>query len=129
MSKNNDNNKNINEPDELDPVTINPQMTESASSEHEADAPDVIQDKEDTVHPEVSDGEPEGEMSPDDLLENVRRSLITDTVEKEEAEQSRWWKRIIKGTRRKKEVDVPPPAVIDALAESPAVDAVERDGG
>jgi hypothetical protein len=112
MSNNKDIKKKTTEQDELVPAEINPEETESVSSAHEANISDLDQDQGDAVQDEASDSGTDAEMSPDDLLEEVRRSLITETVEKEEAEQSKWWKRIGKGPRRKETDTLPGPVSI-----------------
>ena len=128
MSKKNDIKNKTDEQDDLVPVEINPEETESVSSVHEADAPDLDQDQGDAVQDEASDSETDAEMSPDDLLEEVRRSLITETVEKEEVEQSKWWKRIVKGPRRK-ETDTQPAPVSTPDEPSVMMDTVKQDVG
>jgi len=108
MSKKNDKNDKLNEQDELDPMETNPQETESTSGGYEAGAPVINLTEAESVQSEVSDDEPEGNLSPDDLLDDVRRSLIMDVAEKAQAEQTKWWKRIGKGSKRKDNVDAPP---------------------
>lgn len=101
MSKKKDINKRTDEQDELVSAVTNPGEAGPVPSEHEAGAPDLDQGPGGTIQAEVSDSGSDDKISPDDLLEEVRRSLITEAVEKEEAEQSKWWKRIGKGPRRK----------------------------
>ena len=102
MTNKKDKNEKLNEQDELDSAEVNSQEVASASGEHEAGTMDANPVDEDDVQSAESDSESEGDLSPDDLLEDVRRSLITETTEKEQEEQSRWWKRIGSGSRKKK---------------------------
>lgn len=111
------------------------QEAESTPSEVDANAPAEEQADESVVQPEA-EGEPE-ELSPDDLLEDVRHSLIEESAAEEKKEDSKWWKRIVKGKRRKDETDQqtpvigqkPPEPVVqaDAAAEEKAEQAVEQD--
>lgn len=79
-----------------------------ADAEQEAPVPDpnqVIQGesslKVDTSSIEQSDNEvsDESDESPDEILDDVRRSLIEDEAHEKE-NQPRWWRRIGKGSRR-----------------------------
>ena len=64
----------------------------------------------------------EGE-SADEILEDVRRSLIEEEESHEKAEQSKWWKRIGKGSR-KKAVEQEAPKVLEEI-DLPGLDTTE----
>lgn len=78
------------------------QETESTIGESEADISEAMLDDVDEIQPEVSENESEDESSLDDLLDDVRHSLIDNAAEKDEAEQSKWWKQIGIGSKRRK---------------------------
>ena len=81
---------------------------------------------------EAPEGEPEVDLSPEELLEDVRHSLITDSAVKSEAEKSKWWKRIFKGKPKTTEPEEPPKVEIPALSAEPiqaaADEVTEQDG-
>ena len=69
----------------------------------------------------------ESDESPDDILEDVRRSLIEEEQAHEKEEQPKWWKRIGKGSRKKaaeetpqvvEEINLPKLDLADSVAES-----------
>jgi hypothetical protein len=107
MTKKKKNQENMDEQEKLVPLEADSQETESTPDEVEADAPVEEQVDEAVVQPESS----EAELSPDDLLEDVRHSLIEESAAEEKKEDSKWWKRIVKGKRGKKETDLQPPAI------------------
>ncbi len=125
MSKKKDIENEMNEQDKLDPAATSSQETESTSSTSEADA--LITEQEDAVvQAETAESEADGEMSSDDLLDDVRRSIIIDSTEKEEAEQSKWWTRIGKKPRKKK-AEPQPVEIIDEPIELPVTKAEIQD--
>ena len=86
-------------------------LTESAAAGNEAVSPNPNPDtnEEASVHEEMVSGEESkdevseesDDESADDLLDDVRRSLIEDATHTDE-KQSKWWKRIGKGSRKEK---------------------------
>ncbi|HSJ85679.1 MAG TPA: hypothetical protein VK909_00605 [Anaerolineales bacterium] len=63
----------------------------------------------------ANDPQPEQvEESSDDILDDVRRSLIEEQEAHEKEEQPKWWKRIGKGSR-KKPVEQEPPKVVEEI--------------
>ena len=75
------------------------------------------------IPPEESpDTNQEGE-SADEILEDVRRSLIEEEEAHEKAEQPKWWKRIGKGSR-KKAVEQELPKVVEEI-DLPGLDTTE----
>ena len=91
--------KNLFENFEVEPVKENDSETESVSSEDEAVLPEVISDADEDVQPEKED-EPSSEdislddieLSADDLLDDVRRSLIEENAEAEEKKKPSLYK-------------------------------------
>ncbi len=92
------------------------QETESTPVEDEAEDPGLDQEEGESGQSEMSEpesdkeggssptetAESEEDLSTEDLLEDVRHSLIAETVEKEEVKESKWWRRVGKSLRRKK---------------------------
>ena len=106
------------------------QEIETASSESDADDSELGQEEDESGQPEVVESESEEELSTEDLLEDVRRSLITETVEKEEVEESKWWRKIGKGRRKKKGVDAeqqPEPISVPVEPEIVATAEAEKE--
>jgi len=92
---------------EPESAKVNFEVIESASDESEAEA-SVLNPVEDVVvtdeSVDVSVDTPadDQDLSPEDLLDDVRRSLVEVEEEKEEVEKSKWWKRIGKRSRKDK---------------------------
>lgn len=128
MSNKKDKNENLNEQNELDPADFNSQEVESISGESEADDVGANPVYEEVIQPAESDSETEEELSPDDLLEDVRRSLISEMAEKEQEEESKWWKRIGSSSRRKKKADVLSVETINVPVEPSDVEAEKQEG-
>jgi hypothetical protein len=92
--------------DAVVPTETDTPLTESAAGEN--DAPTLDQNEagveEIVKEAEESAAEPSGAESgktvPDDLLEDVRRSLIEEEETREKEERPKWWKRIGKGSRK-----------------------------
>lgn len=109
-------------------------LTESAAAGEEAvKLPDPNPDtnEEASIHEEaVSGEESKDEVSEDDLLDDVRRSLIEDATHADE-KQSKWWKRIGKGSRKEKtevvrnepleEAKIPIVPVSETIVEKPDI--------
>ena len=112
----------MNEQDELDPATASSQETESASSTDEADTSIAEEMEVEAIQSEEAAEEMEAESSPDDLLEDVRHSIIMETAEKEEQDKTKWWKRIGRGSKRRKESKSQPLEVPDEPVEIPVVE-------
>jgi hypothetical protein len=106
MAKKKKNQEHTDEQEELVPMETDSQETESAPDEVAADAPVEEQGDEAALQPEAPQEEPQVELSPDDLLDDVRHSLIEESAVEEKRKESRWWKRIGKGKRGKKETDL-----------------------
>ena len=116
--------------DELDGTEMNELVSaeekasevEAASGESEASVSDDVQqpDGSDTSTDAETDGEnPEGaddEFSADDLLDEVRRTLIEDTTEEEASHKGSWWKRL-GGRKKDKEVEAPFPELVQEVEE------------
>jgi len=84
----------------------------SASSESEAVAVDASPDVGDAaaestdVNGEVEDAPvEEDELSPDDLLDGVRQSLIEENGQAEKEKKPRWWQKLGVGARKAKDPD------------------------
>lgn len=87
------------------------QETVSTPGEVVADASVEEQGDEAALQPEAPQEEPQAELSTEDLLDDVRHSLIEESAVEEEKKESRWWKRIGKGKRGKKETDLQAPEI------------------
>jgi hypothetical protein len=108
------------------PTETDSSLTESAARQEEPSDPDQNQTADDEGVMEVQASaaqDASDEDSADDLLEDVRRSLIEEETTHEQAEQSKWWKRIGRGSRKKTPEPEPPQAEEINL---PNVDAAER---
>ena len=101
MSKKIDSENNQDEQEELVSAETHSQNAESNSGAQDANTSSEDQDVEESVQAGVPVSE-DVELSADDLLEDVRRSLIEENVEKEEKENSKWWRKIGRGSRKKK---------------------------
>jgi len=121
---------------EVEPVKENESETESVSSKTEADSSEVIPEVDEDVQPEVED-EPSSEdvplddmeLSADDLLDDVRRSLIEENEVAEESKKPSLWQKIGFGSRKKKDDDEVSADVEDTVASDDVYveDAVEPE--
>ena len=130
MSRKKNESKKLFEGMPVEPEHADQGLPESAQSQEEHTAETLENDKKAAEQPIVpnpdntSDDQPQtqpDESSPDDILEDVRRSLIEEAHEKEE--QPKWWKRIGRGSR-KKTVEREPPTVVEEI-NLPNLDAAE----
>lgn len=132
MPKKNKKSKKIeNEPIE-DTSVADDHLTEPVAAEEDAAASNPTTEQTDmtsvgdqvlSTEESIADASPEhsGEdESADDLLDDVRRSLIEDATHTEE-KQTKWWKKIGKGSRKEKAdaakvepVEITPPPVVEA---------------
>ena len=121
MSENKQNTEDVNKNEEQVSAETDAHVTEPTLGESEAG--DVKVEQEDEVRSEMSedDSSDEDELSPDDLLGDVRRSLIEDSAEKEQADQSKWWKRIGRGGGRKQDVGEAEPEPVEQASVEPKV--------
>lgn len=108
------------------------QVSETVTGESEAQASDLNAQGDEGViltdastESSVESTEAEKDASTEDLLDEVRHSLIE--VQEAEDEKPKWWQRFGRGSRKKREAETPPPAVIDMPAESPLVDTPKQD--
>ena len=67
------------------------------------------------------------EISPDDLLEDVRQSLIEDETVKDEKKSKRWWRRVAKGLQKDKPAETRPSmeAETNAIPANASADLTE----
>ena len=78
----------------------------------------------DTVNNQEDQSEPaKDDSSPDDILNDVRRSLIEEEEAHEQEDQPKWWKRIGRGSK-KKQAEAPKPPVVEEI-NLPNLDTVE----
>jgi hypothetical protein len=110
----------------------NSQVSEILLGKSEAQASDLNAQGDESIIPtdastETSVESPEAgkDISPEDLLDEVRHVLIE--VQEAEDEKPNWWRRMVKGPRKKKEVVTPPPAELDLPGESASLDMAEQD--
>lgn len=115
---------------EVDSEEPRSQEAESTSGENEPDVSGMSREDDESIQSDLPDVESEEEMSADDLLEDVRRSLITETAEQEKVEETKWWKRIGKRSRKKKEdVGAPTPEPVEPVSmQDDAEPVVNVDG-
>lgn len=123
--KKNKNKKNIesSEPNEVESVKENAFETESASSSSEIEAvlPEVTPAVDDAQADKSNEAPDEDiplddvELSADDLLDDVRRSLIEENVKTEEAKKPSLWQKIGFGSQRKKNTDEDVVSVDDSI--------------
>lgn len=100
-----------------------------ADAEHDAPVPDanlenaaetsVPQELPSSVEPS---GDPNDSVSPDDILDDVRRSLIEDEAHAHE-EQPKWWRRIGRGSRKSTATDTEKTSAVEEV-ELPGLDAM-----
>ncbi|MGH7809425.1 MAG: hypothetical protein ACREP5_04005, partial [Candidatus Binatia bacterium] len=64
----------------------------------------------------------EQESSADDLLEDVRRSLMEEEVQTDEKNQKKWWRRIAKGLQKEKSPEPEKPVEAELTAPTPGAD-------
>jgi hypothetical protein len=118
---------------ESESADTNSQVAEIIPGESEAQASDLsAQGDEGIIIPtdastETSVESPEAgkDVSPEDLLDEVRHGLIE--VQEAEDEKPKWWQRFGKGSRKKKEVVTSLPAELDLPGKSASLDAAEQD--
>ena len=116
----------------------NAELTESTTATPEGEqVPAESVQQEATEHPVEESAAPvedaadssasNEEISADDLLEDVRRSLIEDESIEEEKKSKKWWRRISKGRQKDKAVasDTSPQAEIDLPSISAPADIPE----
>jgi len=119
--------KNLFENFEVEPVKENDSETESVSSEAETVLPEVISDIDDEIQPEDADDSfsediplDDVELSADDLLDDVRRSLIEENEDAEENKKPSLWQKIGFGSRKKKDADEVQATVEDVIISEDA---------
>lgn len=120
--------KKIFEGAEIVPAEVNARSTEAAraDTEHDAPIPDLNEanTQETLVHAESPVTEEPTDQAADDILDDVRRSLIEGEAHEKE-EQPKWWRRFGKGSR-KSAADTEKPKVVEEV-ELPLLDAMEPD--
>ena len=112
------------EQNEVDSVEEEVSETEAVSSETEANASDESQD--DAVDDVLLEDD---ELSPDDLLDDVRRSLIEENEKAEKEKKPKWWQKFGSGTRKQKSsgesLEVSTPEEDNVLETEGVIEAVE----
>jgi AAA ATPase containing von Willebrand factor type A (vWA) domain len=92
-------------------------LTEAEQAESEAPALEQAADKSEETAPNADESAAESsnpesdEVSPDDLLEDVRRSLIQEEESRDKEQQPKWWKRIGRSSRKNTPEQETPKAV------------------
>jgi len=129
MSTKKDSENKQDEQEELVSAETDSQNVESDMSDHDAEIPSENHEEEESVQSDASHSDAEVELSADDLLEDVRRSLIEEKVETDEKENSKWWKKIGKGSRKKKskKEEAPQTEVENMPVEPPVVEVEKQD--
>lgn len=107
-----------NKPADPEADATNADITESVSAAQEAPVSDVDENTS-------AQGAPDA-VSPDDLLDDVRRALIEDEAQESQEKQSKWWRRIGKGAGKQdtqveqpkvEEIDLPVAPISSASVE------------
>lgn len=93
-----------------------------ASDLSSQDEMDVVESEE-SVEASVETPAEEAELSPEDLLDEVRHSLIE--VEEVKEEKPKWWQRFGRGSRRQK-TEVEAPVVSERMAEQETPELLEE---
>ena len=94
----------------MQPLSVEADSAEDASIQAEETAADMTE----PVSAESESGpHPSKESSTDDILEDVRRSLIEEDESAQSQQQSRWWRRIARRGKRPETEQTPSPAEID----------------
>ena len=137
MSKKNQNPEE-NESTEFEPTDSNAELTESATANVQSDElspasqEDVtvasLENQETTLEDSPTSDHPEGEASTDDLLEDVRRSLIEEESSKDQKE-SKWWRRIGRKAKKVEQEEAPVPVEIDLPSLPTASEAIAEPQG
>jgi len=115
---------------EIESAEVNAESTESAIVDAERETPVFDSNQENRQEVPVHVDAPSAEQSntplddetPDDILDDVRRSLIEDEAHGKE-EQPKWWRRIGKGSR-KNTVDTETPKAVEEI-KPPGLDATK----
>lgn len=124
-----------NNPEESEVVSAESTVGETEPTLNESDAVASIAEKQDGIEPfQIEDPNvtveaiqnPEDEISADDLLEDVRRSLIEEDTHKQAEEKPKWWKRIGRGQKSEEVMPISP--VSETVAPS-VVGAAESQQG
>ncbi|HSG42624.1 MAG TPA: hypothetical protein VLA72_05665 [Anaerolineales bacterium] len=114
--------------------------TESVSSESEAAAVEVSQNEDDETESTEADdavedvSSEEEVFSPDDLLDDVRRSLIEENERAEKEKKPKWWQKLGVGARKTKDSDeveeiVEPPVQESLIDMEEDVEDSQEDAG
>jgi hypothetical protein len=113
---------------EIEPAEVEHENAEPVLSEVEAPVPVEAEVVEAAPQPvEAETGE---EVSSDDLLEDVRKSLIEEETQKQVEEKPKWWKRIGKGgSKGQKSEEVTPIAPVSETVAPSVVGAAESQQG
>lgn len=119
---------NIFEKTEIESVEANVESPEPVKSQEEAILPDSILEEgtelpQSEDQPSSMESDPaqddaltsnastsrEEQTSTDDLLDDVRQSLIEDETVKDEKKSKKWWRRVAKGLQKDKQAETEPP--------------------
>jgi hypothetical protein len=137
---------NIFEKTEIESAEANAESTEPVKPQEEAILPDSIQEEATELHqsedqPSSSESDPalsdavtsdastarEEQASTDDLLDDVRQSLIEDETVKDEKKSKRWWRRVAKGLQKDKKVESETPVETELTPVNAQADLVEKE--
>jgi hypothetical protein len=127
-------NKETPEQNDIEPVENNIPEVEPAMDETDAVVVDTNSSDEDEVQSldvnESSDDvqlDTEDEISPDDLLDDVRRSLIEENARAEEEKKPNWWQKLGDGRRKTKDTEDIEPVADAYLEEDVDLDMAETE--
>jgi hypothetical protein len=122
MSRKNKKSKKLDGDVEQESAEINENTTDSAAAAEEPSVPE----SHGSGTPDASASDPvddvSRELTPDDLLDDVRRSLIEEDETAENQKQSKWWRRIGRGSS-KPEAQVEEPEAVEEIDLPMAIEA------
>jgi hypothetical protein len=116
---------------------VNAALPDSIPQETAAEMPESDEQHQDeepeaspTAMPASDEQANADEVASDDLLEDVRRSLIEDETVKDEKKSKKWWRRVAKGLQKDKKVETETPVETESPLTSvnSTVDLIEEKG-
>ena len=109
--------------------TLQEEGTELPQSEDQPSSIESDPAQENTLPSDTSTSREE-QTSTDDLLDDVRQSLIEDETVKDEKKSKKWWRRVAKGLQKDKKVETETPVETESTLTSvnSPVDLIEEKG-
>ena len=111
--------------DALPPDSIQEEATELHPSEDQASSSESDPALNDAVTSDASTARKE-QTSTDDLLDDVRQSLIEDETVQDQKKSKKWWRRVSKGLQKDKKVEPETPVETELTPVNAQADLIEE---